>query len=334
MRALLVSRSAIARRILGKILEDLLIGVVYAKDVREALNIAEVESFDLAVMDVDEDTPLWRELVSWAEKRCKGALIIVPPDMDVSSFAVPTCNCFTYLTRPGTLAASVKEIEEIVRSQVRRIFEVCLDGHRSRQVIDTSDFVPSTDERYVLIGASTGGPGLIETIARSLPADYPYPVCVVQHMPSNFTARFAERLNSVSRLKVVEAKNGEVLEPGKIIIAKGGYHLNFSRDNGRIVCRLVPNVPRRFFVPSVDEMFFSALEVMDPKKIVAVVLTGIGDDGADGMVALKKHGAYTIAESEETAVVYGMPKEAALRGGAVKVLPFPEIVRELIRVAS
>ena len=91
---------------------------------------------------------------------------------------------------------------------------------------------------------------------------------------------------------------------------------------------------KRFFVPSVDEMFLSISKVFDPKRVVAVELTGIGDDGADGMVELRKRGAYTIAESEETAIVYGMPKEAYERGGAVKKLPFPEIVKEIIELPN
>ena len=183
--------------------------------------------------------------------------------------------------------------------------------------------------KYVLIGSSTGGPGLIETIARSVPEDYPYPICVVQHMPANFTAKFASRLNGVSKLNVVESDNTQPVVKGYFIIAKGGWHLHF-RKKEVVYCKHAPNSKNRFFVPSVDEMFFSALEVMDPKKIMAVVLTGIGDDGADGLVALKEAGAYTIAESEKTAAVYGMPKAAKERGGACKVLDFPDIVKEII----
>ena len=104
-----------------------------------------------------------------------------------------------------------------------------------------------------------------------------------------------------------------------------------KKASGAIMVKLVPNTMKRFFVPSVDEMFLSIIKVFDPKNILAVELTGIGDDGADGMVELKKRGAYTIAESEETAVVYGMPKEAFLRGGVVKKLPFPEIVKEILK---
>jgi two-component system chemotaxis response regulator CheB len=186
------------------------------------------------------------------------------------------------------------------------------------------------DYKYVLVGSSTGGPGLIEKIARSLPADYPNPVCVVQHMPANFTAKFAQRLDGVSGLKVVEADNAQPVIPGFFIIAKGGWHLHF-RKKDVVYCKLVPNSKNRFFVPSVDEMFFSALEIMDPKKILAVLLTGIGDDGAHGLKALKEAGAYTIAESEESAAVYGMPKAAKELGAAVKILPFDKILEEILK---
>jgi two-component system chemotaxis response regulator CheB len=186
-------------------------------------------------------------------------------------------------------------------------------------------------DRLVLIGASTGGPSLIETILTSLPQDYPYPVCVVQHMPESFTSKFASRLDKNSSIEVVEAKAGDVLKGAKAIIGKGGWHLHLSKKaSGNLSTKLMPNTMNRFFMPSVDELFLSAAKVYDAKKIMAILLTGIGDDGADGMVELKKRGAYTIAESEESAVVYGMPKEAYERGGAVKKLPFPKIVTEIL----
>jgi chemotaxis response regulator CheB len=184
--------------------------------------------------------------------------------------------------------------------------------------------------KYVLIGSSTGGPGLIEKIAKSLPEDYPNAVCVAQHMPVGFTAKFANRLNSISKLQVVEADNSTPVIPGYFIIAKAGWHLHFRKKEGIVYTKLVPNSMGHFFVPSVDEMFFSALEVMNPKDILAVVLTGIGDDGARGLKALREAGAYTIAESEKTAAVYGMPKAAKEIGGAIEVLDFDEIVKKIL----
>jgi two-component system chemotaxis response regulator CheB len=215
-----------------------------------------------------------------------------------------------------------EEFKQKLLDKINEVLEI--------KIKKTTSFNINPDKiKYVLIGSSTGGPGLIETIAKSLPKDYPWPVCVVQHMPPSFISKFANRLNSISKLNVIEADNSTPVIPGNFIIAKGGWHLHF-RKKEVIYCKLVPNAKNRFFTPSVDEMFFSAIEVMNPKNILAVLLTGIGDDGADGMVALKKAGAITIAESEETATVFGMPKEAIARGGATKVLPFPKIVEEII----
>jgi two-component system chemotaxis response regulator CheB len=184
---------------------------------------------------------------------------------------------------------------------------------------------------FVLVGSSTGGPRLIEKICKTLPKDYPHAVCVVQHMPVDFTANFAKRLNSLSAVEVVEADDGIELQRGRVIIAKGGWHLHFRKKLKKFEVKLSSNYANRFFVPSVDEMFFSAAEVLPAQKILAVELTGIGDDGADGMVALRKKGAKTIAESQNSAVVYGMPKEAYERGGAQKVLDFNDILDEIIQ---
>ena len=230
-------------------------------------------------------------------------------------------NCEFCLEKPDFISDEFKE-------KLLRLIEKKL-GIRS--IKKTAPKIIEKAEKYVLIGSSTGGPGLIETIARSLPEDYPHPVCVVQHMPTSFTAKFASRLNTVSKLNVVESDNTQPVVKGYYIIAKGGWHLHFRKKDEIVYCKHAPNSKNRFFVPSVDEMFFSALEVMDPKNIMAVVLTGIGDDGADGLVALRKAGAYTIAESEKTAAVYGMPKAAKERGGAAKVLDFPDIVKEIIK---
>jgi len=191
------------------------------------------------------------------------------------------------------------------------------------------------EKKLILIGSSTGGPGLIEAIAKSLPKDYPHSVIVVQHMPKGFTERFASRLNEVSQISVVEARENLEVRPNQMIIAKSGYHLHFKVNRGKLCCSLVENDMGHFFVPSVDETFFSASRVIEnAENIVGIVLTGIGDDGAEGLVELKKRGALTIAESEETAAVYGMPKEAKERGGALKVLPFDSILEEIVKLGE
>ncbi|MGE3276436.1 MAG: chemotaxis response regulator protein-glutamate methylesterase [Vicinamibacterales bacterium] len=166
----------------------------------------------------------------------------------------------------------------------------------------------------LLIGASTGGPQAIEALLSRLPADVP-PTLIVQHMPANFTAAFAGRLNTVCPMRVVEATGGEVLERGTVYIAPGDQHLLVERVGVqlRTVVKTGPQVHHQR--PAVDVLFYSAAK-LSGVPMVGVLLTGMGADGADGMVALRNAGAETIAEDEHSCVVFGMPKEAIQRGGA------------------
>ena len=199
---------------------------------------------------------------------------------------------------------------------------------RERRV-DTS--LSSTDiTKVVLIGSSTGGPGLIEQICSSLPANYKYPVCIVQHMPEQFTAAFAQRLSRSCLLDVHETSQNMELLPGNVYVARGGVHMNFAKKvSGKIVIREDKNKGDNFFQPSVNEMMFSAMDTFDASNLIGVILTGIGDDGADAMVKLKANGAYTIGESEDSATVYGMPKEAYERGGVMEQLDFMQILKKI-----
>lgn len=324
-KILIISNSAIARRILREaFVDETPFYTDIAKDEKEAERKLKTDVFDIVILDVPAKEKNFLRLLHEIERNCQAALIIANEDISEQVFNTFHFKKFTYIKKPGRFGTSLRKIQGTINYHVSRICGIPLPLTKSK----------STEMKYILIGSSTGGPNHIETIAKRLPKDYPHAICVAQHMPASFTSRFAERLNSISEIKVVEAQNGETLEPGKMIIAKGGCHLHLMRKGKDIACKLIPNTNGRFFVPSVDEMFFSALEITNPKKIVAVLLTGIGDDGADGMVVLKKLGAYTIAESEETAVVYGMPREAYVRGGAVKVLPLPDIVEELVRLET
>jgi two-component system chemotaxis response regulator CheB len=169
----------------------------------------------------------------------------------------------------------------------------------------------------IAIGASTGGTQAIETVLTRLPADVP-PILITQHMPAGFTRAFAERLNGVCRIQVIEARGGEHIERGVAYVAPGDYHLTIERHGLRLVTRLDQGPPVHYQRPAVDVMFGS-LARLRSVPIVALVLTGMGADGADGMVALRQAGAETIAEAEESCVVFGMPKEAIARGGAAHV---------------
>jgi two-component system, chemotaxis family, protein-glutamate methylesterase/glutaminase len=179
-----------------------------------------------------------------------------------------------------------------------------------------------------VIGASTGGPPAIQRILERLPAPFPLPIVVVQHMPAGFTEAFARRLDSLSRLRVREAVEGVRLLPGHVAIAPGGQHLRVSSG---LAVVLAPEPSESRHIPSIDVTMRSAARAR-PGRAVGVLLTGMGEDGADGMVSIRTGGGLTIAESESSCVVYGMPRAAVRRGGARLVLPLDEIAELLATV--
>jgi two-component system, chemotaxis family, protein-glutamate methylesterase/glutaminase len=181
----------------------------------------------------------------------------------------------------------------------------------------------------VLIGVSTGGPRTLEDILPPLPADFPWPVLVAQHMPAAFTRPFAERLNGMCELSVVEAGRPMPVEAGTIYIGKGGADMLLGRRAGKLTVLAKPESREFLWHPSVELLGRSALEVWDPTCVVAVMLTGMGYDGADAFAAIKKRGGRTIAESQESAVIFGMPAELIERGGATVVLPAGKIAAQL-----
>jgi two-component system, chemotaxis family, protein-glutamate methylesterase/glutaminase len=172
-----------------------------------------------------------------------------------------------------------------------------------------------------VIGASTGGPPAIQRILERLPVRFPIPIVVVQHMPAGFTEAFARRLDSLSRLNVREAVEGLRLSPGQVVVAPGGRHLRVSSGLA-VVLTSEPAEARH--IPSVDVTMRSAARSR-PGRVLGVLLTGMGEDGADGMATIRAGGGVTIAESEASCVVYGMPRAAVRRGGASLVLPLEEI---------
>lgn len=183
----------------------------------------------------------------------------------------------------------------------------------------------------VLIGVSTGGPSTLEEILPQLPVGFPWPVVVAQHMPPAFTATLARRLNEVCPLQVVEVGRAMELRPGTIHIARGGADVQLIRRRGRPMVAPVPPLPGKPWHPNVDALVESTLALFPASRIVGVLLTGMGNDGAEAMAGLHRGGGRTIAESEDSAVVFGMPRELIERGGAGVVLPADRIAGQLTR---
>jgi two-component system chemotaxis response regulator CheB len=182
--------------------------------------------------------------------------------------------------------------------------------------------------RPVLIGSSTGGTQAVEAILMALPADAPG-IAVVQHMPEKFTAMYAERLDRACGMQVREARNGDRLERGLVLIAPGGRHLQLRKAGGQYFAVVLDGPPVNRHKPSVDVLFRSAVDCAG-KDALALILTGMGDDGARGMAALRERGARTLAQDEASCVVFGMPKEAIARGGVDAVLPLKEMAAAIL----
>jgi len=192
---------------------------------------------------------------------------------------------------------------------------------------------PYVKTQVVVIGVSTGGPQALSQLIPQLPASFPLPVVIVQHMPPMFTRLLAERLDATSPLEVVEAQDGVEVRPGLVLVARGDHHLRFRRLGAAIVAALDQKDPENSCRPSVDVLFRSAAEVYGPSAL-AVMLTGMGYDGLKGTHQLKNAGARSLVQDRESSVVWGMPGAVAEAGLADQVLPLNEIALALIRLSN
>jgi two-component system, chemotaxis family, protein-glutamate methylesterase/glutaminase len=186
--------------------------------------------------------------------------------------------------------------------------------------------------KVIAVGASTGGTEALREMLTALPSDSPG-VVVVQHMPENFTRSFAQRLDSLCKVRVSEAKDGDRVLPGHVLIAPGNYHLEVSRSGANYFVRTFQADPVSGHRPSVDVMFESCARTLGGNA-VGVILTGMGADGARGMLAMHRAGAHTIAQDEASCVVFGMPREAIASGGVDDVLPLGRIANAALRLAA
>jgi two-component system chemotaxis response regulator CheB len=184
----------------------------------------------------------------------------------------------------------------------------------------------------VVIGSSTGGTQALEYMLTELPADAPG-IAITQHMPEKFTAMYAKRLDGICAMNVREAKDGDRLERGVVLIAPGGKHMQMRKASGQYFVSVVDGPPVNRHKPSVDVLFRSAAECAG-RDILGIILTGMGDDGARGMKILHDGGARTIAQNEETCVVFGMPKEAIKLQAVDEILPLESMARAILQFDS
>ena len=235
--------------------------------------------------------------------------------------------CLDISTGLGNLANEI--IEKVKQTAQARVQRPSRSTPAERPVKRKSPgaILESTD-KVLAIGASTGGTEALCQVLSALPADAPG-VVVVQHMPAGFTTAFAKRLDGICAVRVKEAASGDRIMRGHVLLAPGNYHMEVVRSGAIYSVRLNQGPPVNQFRPAVDVLFYTCAKYLGP-HCTAALLTGMGKDGAQGMLALKNAGARTIAQNEETCVVFGMPREAIALGAAQKVLPLERIAAELL----
>ena len=271
----------------------------------------------------------------------------------LATFEALNLGAVDYIVKPGgTISLSIDKITEELVGKVRAAARARIKGkgsavkglaQRMREEREEREKVAATPvagrpvavrrsiagEGLVIIGVSTGGPRTLEEILPQLPADFPWPVLVAQHMPAAFTKSFADRLNQACALRVVEAASPMPVEPGTVYIAKGSADMVVAMRVGKLTVLPKPENSQHLWHPSVELLGRSVLEHCDPARVTGVMLTGMGSDGADAFTEIKQRGGRTIAESEESAVVFGMPKELIEKRGASMVLASEKIAAQL-----
>jgi two-component system chemotaxis response regulator CheB len=284
------------------------------------------------VMTLDLEMPVLDgfALLRWVMANHPMAVIVVSSkSSDRSVFKALELGALDFVPKPGgRVSPRLMEIEsdlvgkvlQVVALQVENLKRLVQEPHRAPAPPDASC---EGGIELVAIGASTGGPPALQRIFEALPR-LPLPFVIAQHMPATFTRLFAERLDNLGGYRFKEAEDGERLQPEWVYVAPGGQLTSIVRDGGRLHFRITPPSPDDLYAPSVDLLFRSASEACG-RKLLSVVLTGMGDDGANAVRQVRQRGGKTIAESAQTAIIFGMPAEAIETGAVDHVLPLGEI---------
>ncbi len=220
-----------------------------------------------------------------------------------------------FVTKPsGAISLDMDKVEEEITKKVVHAAKASIKPRAPKEAvfkrIERRPYTKTNDRKIVAIGTSTGGPKALKEVITQLPSDLNAPVLIVQHMPAHFTRSLAERLNSISNIHVKEAEDGELIKNGTAYIAPGGYHMGVLQNGSSLYIRTHLEEPKRGHRPAVDTMY-DDLARLSNIETIAVIMTGMGADGSEGLLHLKREGhCYALAEAEESCVVFGMPKAA------------------------
>jgi two-component system, chemotaxis family, protein-glutamate methylesterase/glutaminase len=349
IRVLVVDDSVVIRRLVTHALEeDPAIEVVGAA-ANGAIALQRIPQFNPDVLTLDIEMPemdgletLRHVRVEYPELRTimfstlteRGAAITL------EALSLGACDYVAKASNEGSLDRSMARLREELIPKIKQFFHVVAPANAEvKPAAPPISISPvlfrgmGIRPKIVAIGVSTGGPTALGAILPEFPVDFPLPVLVVQHMPPLFTRLLAERLHSTCRLPVAEAKQGERVTPGRILIAPGDFHLKVTTSNGVVTTCLDQSPQLNSCRPAVDALFTSIGEVYGGAAI-AVVLTGMGQDGLHGSQILKARGASIVAQDEATSVVWGMPGAVVNAGLADRVVPLERVVPEICQMTG
>jgi two-component system, chemotaxis family, protein-glutamate methylesterase/glutaminase len=322
IRILIVDDSAFARKVLREILatNPALDVVGTARDGEEALNLtAELEPdlvlCDLLMPKLDGVGYVRRQM----RKKPLPILIVSAAAQDAAEvIEALSAGAVDVVQKPSALATEdLRAIRDELVNKIKATVHAPVRGWEPEEVAQlpaAKVAPPSGKVSVVVLGISTGGPQALRRMMPLLPADLPVPMAIVLHMPVGYTALYAEKLNELCRLEIKEAQEGDLVEPGRVLLAPAGRHLTFRRNAaGSVVAQLSMQPLDKIHRPSVDVLFQSAAQVFQ-ERVLAVVMTGMGDDGLEGAAWVKAQGGRVITEAEKSCVIYGMPRSVAEAG--------------------
>ncbi|MHB8140010.1 MAG: protein-glutamate methylesterase/protein-glutamine glutaminase [Vulcanimicrobiaceae bacterium] len=343
INVLVVDDSAFMRRAITKMLEgeEGIVVCATARSGEEAIEKAVALRPDIITMDVEMPGMGGLEAVRRIIAHERVPIIMVSALTQQgaeTTFHALDLGAVDFIAKPD---AAYENIQGVARDLVAKIRTFARRGAQPLADRSRTSYAPSLPARRavasafecVAIGTSTGGPVALSHVLPRLPANFPLPLVVVQHMPLGFTRPLADRLNAQSKVRVVEGAQGMVLEPGLAIIVPSGRQADLHRTHGTVELRLVDDDGNSLHVPSVDILAETVAQAYRSAS-VGVILTGMGQDGVRGLRALKDRGGYVVGQDEATCVVYGMPRAAARAGLVDRVVPLDEVAQVLCELGG
>jgi two-component system chemotaxis response regulator CheB len=344
LRALVIDDSAYNRVTISRMLESSPNIKVVATAVNGEDGIKQVMRHRPDVITLDLEMPVMDgfAFLRWLMANLPTAVIAVSSrSSDRSVFKALDLGAIDFISKPGgRVSPRLEEIARDLIAKVQQVADLRMENLR-RRITEEVEVAPRAPEPaavceggvdLVAIGCSTGGPPALQHVFQNLPL-LPIPIVVAQHMPQAFTRLFAERVNKLTSYTVKEGDDGELLEGGTIYVAPGGMQMEVRRVAEGLQVRTFPAKVTDIHAPSVDRLLISASDACG-ERLLAIIMTGMGDDGAQAIRRVRERGGRTIAESAQTAIIFGMPNEAIKTGCIDQVLPLGEIPRAIHRLCT